>query len=73
MEKWIGPYKVKKVVSANAIELEFPKTMAHIHPVVNISRVKPWKAPMEGQIKSPPPPVMIEGEKEYEVEEIIDS
>ena len=73
MEKWIGPYKVKKIVSTNAIELEFPKTMAHVHPVVNVSRVKPWKAPMEGQIKPPPPPVMIEGEKEYEVEEIIDS
>ena len=37
MEKWIGPYKVKKVVSPNAIKLEFPKTMAHVHPVVNIS------------------------------------
>ena len=28
---------------------------------------------MEGQIKLPLPPVIIEGEKEYEVEENIDS
>lgn len=73
MEKWIGSYTVKKVVSANAIELIFPKNMAQVHPVINISRVKPWKAPMQGQAKPPPPPVEIEGEKEYVVEEGLDS
>ena len=44
-----------------------------IHPVVNMSRVKPWKQPMEGQNKPTPPPIEIQGEEEYEVEEVLDS
>jgi len=34
----MGPYKVKGIVSSNAIELELPKSI-RIHPMVNISRV----------------------------------
>ena len=37
-EHFMGPYKVKGIVSSNAIELELPKSI-RIHPVVNISRV----------------------------------
>ena len=37
-ECFVGPYKVKGIVSSNAIELELPKSIK-IHPVVNISRV----------------------------------
>ena len=35
---FMGPYKVKRIVSSNTIELELPKSIK-IHPVVNISRV----------------------------------
>jgi len=38
MERFIGPYKVKSIVSMNTIELELPSTVK-IHPVVNVSRV----------------------------------
>jgi len=38
MECFVGPYKVKEIVSSNTIELELPKTIK-IHPMVNISRV----------------------------------
>ena len=38
MERFIGPYKVKKIVSVNAVELELPSTI-RIHPVVNVSRI----------------------------------
>ena len=37
-ERFIGPYKVKSIVSINAIELELPSTVK-IHLVVNVSRV----------------------------------
>jgi len=37
-EHFVGPYKVKEIVSSNAIELELPKSIK-IHPVVNVSRV----------------------------------
>jgi len=38
MERFIGPYKIKKIVLLNAVELELPSTV-RIHPVVNVSRI----------------------------------
>jgi len=37
-ECFVGPYKVKGIVSSNTIELELPNSIK-IHPVVNVSRV----------------------------------
>jgi len=36
IEHFAGPYKVKAIISSNAIELELPNTVK-IHPVVNVS------------------------------------
>jgi len=47
MEHFVGPYKVKGIVSSNAMELELPKTIK-IHPVVNVSRVRLYKPQVEG-------------------------
>jgi len=69
-ERFIGPYKIKRIVSSNAIELELPRTIK-IHPVVNVSRVQLYKSQVEGQKKTPPKPVIIEGEEEFEVEKIL--
>ena len=38
IERFVGPYRVKAIVSTNAIELELPGTIK-IYPVVNVSRV----------------------------------
>ena len=38
MERFVGPYKVKKIVLANVVELELSSTIT-IHPVVNVSRI----------------------------------
>jgi len=69
-EYFIGPYKVKGIVSSNAIELELPKTIK-IHPVVNVSRVRLYQPQVKSQKKIPPKPVIIEGEEEFEVEKIL--
>ena len=37
-EKYIGPYIVKKIISENAVELEF-LAMMRVHPVVNVRRI----------------------------------
>ena len=42
-----------------------------IHPVVNVSRIRRYKEQVKGQEKIPPAPVIIEGEKEYEVERLL--
>ena len=69
-ERFIGPYKVKSIVSMNAIELELPSTVK-IHPVVNVSRVQRYTSQVEGQKKEIPQPVVIEGKEEWEVEKIM--
>jgi len=69
-ERFVGPYKVKGIISSNAIELELPKSV-RIHSVVNISRVQLYKPQVKGQKKTPPKPVIIKGEEEFEVEKIL--
>ena len=69
-ERFVGPYKIKRIISTNAVELELPRT-AKIHLVVNVSRIRRYKEQVQGQKKQPAPPVIIEGEEEYEVEKVI--
>ena len=70
MERFVGPYKIKSIVSTNAIELELPSTVK-IHPVVNVSRVRRYTGQVEGQKKEKSQPVIIEREEEWEVEKIM--
>jgi len=70
MERSVGPYKVKKIVSLNAVELELPNTIK-IHLVVNVSRIHKYVGQVEGQKREQPAPVIIDGEEEWEVEEIL--
>ena len=37
-ERFVGPYKIKEIISLNAVKLELPSTVK-IHLVVNISRI----------------------------------
>ena len=70
MERFMGPYKVKRIVLANTVELELLKTV-RIHPVVNVSRIQKYRDQVTRQKKILPPPVIIEGKEEYEVEKIL--
>jgi len=69
-ERFVGPYKVKEIISSNAIELELPSSI-RIHPVVNVSRICRYRDQVKGQKVTPPPPVEIQGEMEYKVEKIL--
>jgi len=62
-EKFVGPYRIKKIVLSNAVELELPSTVK-IHSVVNVSRIQRYIGQVEGQRKEQPAPVIIEGEEE---------
>jgi len=48
MEKFIGPYVVKKIVSKNAIELELP-VLLRIHLVVNVRRIVKYREHVEAE------------------------
>ena len=70
MERFVGPYRVKGIISLNAIELELPSSI-RIHPVVNVSRIHRYRDQVKGQKVMPPPPVEIQGEMGYEVDKIL--
>jgi len=69
-ERFVGPYKIKKIVSMNMVELELPSTI-RIHPVVNVSRIYRYVGQVEGQRREQPTLVIIEGEKEWKVDVVI--
>jgi len=61
-ERFVDPYKVKKIILVNVVELELPSTI-RIHPVVNISRIHRYIGQVERQRKEQPAPVIIKGEE----------
>ena len=70
VEQFVGPYKIKTIISSNVVELELPATVK-IHPVVNVSQIKWYVDQIDGQKKETPQPVVIKGKKEWEVEKIL--
>ena len=58
-ERFVGPYRIKKIVSLNIVELEL-SSIVKIHLIVNISRIQRYV----GQRKEQPAPVVIKGEEE---------
>ena len=62
-ERFVGPYRIKKIISSNAVELELP-SIVKIHSVVNISRIQRYIGQVEGQRKEQPALVVIKGEEE---------
>ena len=71
--KQIGPYEILRKLGPTSYGLKVPKGM-RIHPVFHSSllRLDP-NDPLPNQVIPPPPPVEIEGEQEWEVQEILDS
>jgi len=71
--KKIGPLKMLAKVGTRAYKLALPPSMA-IHNTFHISLLEPYQDNrFPSQIKDPPPPIQIEEEDEYELDEIIDS
>lgn len=66
--KYVGPFQVQRRVGAVAYELALPANMK-IHPVFHVSLLKAWRS--DGRIQPPPTPVEIEGDLEWEVEQIL--
>lgn len=78
--RFLGPYPVKRVVNSNAYELDLPASF-RIHPVINVSQLKPYRDgaeefPHREPPPSRPPPVTAHptaaSEDEWEVEAILD-
>jgi hypothetical protein len=68
--KRLGPYAVQRQVSPYAYELELPRGL-RIHPVHHVSLLDPVaRDPLPRQEITPPPPVEVDGDQEYQVERV---
>jgi Chromo (CHRromatin Organisation MOdifier) domain/Integrase p58, C-terminal domain len=66
-----GPFKVLKQVSPVTYRLQLPSSMK-IHDVFHVDRLIPYtETEAYGETYPQPPPELIDGEEEYEVESII--
>ena len=67
----LGPFKVLARVGDLDYKLELPSWLK-IHDVIHVERLSPWR---DNGLDPPPPPepVVVDGEEEYEIEEILDS
>ena len=69
-KKFVEPYKIKKSISENVVELELLASMK-IHLVVNVSKIAMYQEQVEEQKKILPSLIKIDREKEYKVKKIL--
>ena len=67
-DKWLGPYPIKEKVSNVTYRLKLPRTV-RLHPMFHVALLAPY---IGDERNAPPPPVEVEGDKEYGVEKILD-
>ncbi|SOV08098.1 uncharacterized protein UDID_17285 [Ustilago sp. UG-2017a] len=69
----LGPFSVSEIISSHAYRLQLPPSMK-IHNVFHVDRLEPYVAnTIPNRVQPPPPPVEVESDLEYEVEQILDS
>jgi len=73
--RWLGPFVVELRIGPMAYCLKLPYWMKQLHPVFNVVKLTPAPDdPITGcKMEDHPPPIVIDGEAEWEVEEILDS
>ncbi|EGO03080.1 hypothetical protein SERLA73DRAFT_24846, partial [Serpula lacrymans var. lacrymans S7.3] len=74
-DKRHGPFEILEKIGESAYKLALPPTWRPIHPVFNEIKLTPYReAQFPSQQKPKPiPPVIVDGQEEYEVEEVLDS
>ena len=71
--KKLGPFKVSKLIGSHACRLDLPATL-RIHPVFHVTLLEPYReSRIPGREQQPQIPVEVEGEEEWEVEDILGS
>src|SRR5262249_46231795 len=71
--KRLGPFAITAKVGNAAFRLQLPSSMK-IHPVFHVSLLEPFRPnDIPGRVQDPPPPAIIDGHEEFEVETILDS
>lgn len=65
--KFVGPFRVVKKIGSVSYKLSLPPS-SQLHDVFHVSLLKPY----EGILPTEPAAIEVDGESEYEVEDILD-
>ena len=73
-DKNVGRYEIIAKPGSHSFTLQLPDSMRAIHPVFHVSQLEPASSSsIPGWVPTPPPPVLIEGELEFEISKILNS
>ena len=73
-EKYIGPYEIISQPGTLLFTLCLPESMHSVHPVFHVSMLEPATSnTFSERIQPAPAPVIIDGEPEYEISQIVNS
>lgn len=71
---FIGPFEIERMKGPNAVHLKFSKRLQQVCPVQNVEYLRPYhpRNPHMGAFcPIPPAPIQVDGEEEFEVEDIL--
>jgi len=71
----LGPFEIEHQVGPLAYRLKLPHGLRQLHPVFNVVKLSAaLDDPIPGRKpRAPPPPIVVDGEPEWEIEEVLDS
>jgi hypothetical protein len=73
-EKNLGPFEILAQVGTHSFTLRLPDSMRAVHPVFHVSMLEPATPnTIPDRTQPAPPPVLIDGEPEFEISEILDA
>ena len=69
----IGPFRIIKRVNNVAFKVELPEQL-RVHNVFHVSLLEPYNVnQIPNRVTTPPPPVIVDGYEEHEVDSVLDS
>jgi hypothetical protein len=72
--RYLGPFKIIAQPSAQSYTIQLPDYLRAVHPVFHVSQLEPHPPDeFPGRKQDPPEPVVVDGETEYEIAEVVDS
>jgi len=71
----LGPFEIEHQVGLLAYHLKLPHRMRQLHLVFNVVKLStaPEDPILGRKLQAPPPPIVVNGEEEWQVEEILDN
>jgi len=71
----LGPFEIERQVGPSAYRLKLPHGLRQLYPVFNVVKLSaaPDDPILGRKPQAPPPPIVVDGEPEWEVEEVLDS